>query len=140
MGTWEPVPSLNGKYELNNRGQLRNAKTKRKLKIQRQCGYHVSANGVETYVGIGDLLWEVFGIAPSKACGRPVPIVVSNGYTRRHFDTATDAAKFLAPRTKLTKQSIKEYISWRRRYIGVWHITYMNEPMPSSGLPKCRKK
>ena len=67
--TFEPIHSVGGRYEINNRGVVRNSKTKLILKLHKNA--YVLWNG-EKYVRRtrSDLLWEVHGVLPSKLSKR----------------------------------------------------------------------
>lgn len=139
METWEPVPSLNGKYELNDRGQLRNAKTKQQIKLTRNT-YQIIFNGKKMDVGRAYLLWECFGIAPKKHQLRKVPVTVSNGVASYYFDKYVDAAKFLSQQINYSVSYIRSHFAKRLTYIKGWYVTYMTEPMPCSGLRKTKMR
>ena len=64
---WLPVPSLNCRYEVDPRGVLRNAKTKKRLRAYvrgTRKTYSVYVDGKKTSATVKSLLWEVHGKMP----------------------------------------------------------------------------
>lgn len=126
---WRPVPSLDGKYELNPAGNLRNATTKVPLKKREARGsfyYLIKHNGHPKNIYLGQLLNETYGIEskplPSRKCN--VGVQITNGSEQHYFATTVDCANFLAARVFYTVGYIKHFL--RRRCIDLWgwHATY----------------
>ena len=120
---WQPVPSLNCKYELNSDGVLRNAKTKRLLKRYYPYAYAVKINGKVVYLSVRSLLWEVHGIIrPSTP--KAVPVTVYHNGQRHYFPTKKDTAKFLSSKIFLSVSTINSMLCNRKTDICGWRITY----------------
>ena len=99
-GIFVPVPSLKGKYLLNQCGCLKRAETNRLLKCEKgRAAYRVCVNGRDSHRTIADLLWEVFGTPPKKKI-RPgrIPVKCIQATQVFSFGSLVDCAKFLAPR------------------------------------------
>lgn len=127
---WLPVPSLGYLYELNKRGALRNIKTKLRNKNIGGC-YWLTIDKENVVVSKTSLLWEVFGILPKNNRLRRQPCIVSKGNQRYHFDSLTEAAKFLAPKIFYSLSQVKYYFWQRKTYIFGWRINYLEEEMPN---------
>lgn len=124
--TFEPIPSLNGKYEIDTRGNVRNARTKRRLKVSRSnmVTLYIDANHIVCR-SIPDLLWEVHG-KPKKGF-RPRPCSAENVQGKWFFKSSQACARFLLGKTKYTLQSLQCYL-WRRKpIIDGWTIRYFDE-------------
>ena len=129
VDTYEPIPSLDNKYEIDRRGHVRNVKTK--LPIKAKCGgkcfcFQMSAR---EYVSrsLSDLLWEVHGkIIPRRF--RPCPVFCEKYTGKFFFDNLRACARFLAPKIYLSWRTLaNDYLANRRTEIQGWHITYLDK-------------
>ena len=120
---WQPVPSLDCKYEVTESGRLRNAKTKRILKRHYPYAYAVKINGRTKYLSIRSLLWEVHGII-KPAAPRIVPITIFCDGQKRYFPTLAVAAKFLADKFFFAVSTIRVMLCGRKTEICGCKITY----------------
>lgn len=121
--TFEPIPSLNNLYEINRRGVVRNAKTKRELQP-----FIVFANP-KTARTIASLLWEVHGIKPKGQNTRPISVSCTDQKGKTYnFDSCKECARFLAPKTHFPIKTLEDYMTKRKTEIGEWEIGYHAEP------------
>ena len=116
-----PVPSTGNKYEISQKGTLRNAKTKCLLKL-RKGSYVVYVDGKHKTLSKTTLLAEVFG-TPMK--NKPVQVTLEKNGRRIFFDSMMDAARFLAPKYFYSVASIATYLQSRREIIFDWHVRYL---------------
>lgn len=127
---WEPIPSLNGLYELTTTGKCRNVHTKKSLKLinnKNFIGYGFSIKGKQYRRTLKNLLWEVFGKTYKQPHCAPVPnIVFLNGVTAGNFDTLADCARFIARKT--TKNFSLLYSRLRRRPLTLCGYTIHYKP------------
>ena len=126
--TFEPIPSLDGCYEINQRGIVRNVKTKRinKLYNNREVKL-INNNGKRIYAHPNTYLWEVHGYyrKPKK---QKVKCSAENEWGKHFFDSLADCARFLAPKVFLAVLTIRvDYLSKRTTEIDGWKITYYED-------------
>lgn len=103
--TFIPIPSLNGRYEINHIGTVRNAKTKTIIKPYSRCRSIPLCIGKKKFVrAIADLLWEAHGKIIKRRF-RPCPCSAESKSGKKFFDNLTQCARFLAPKvfTPLTR-------------------------------------
>ena len=129
---WVAVPSLNYRYELSCTGILRNAKTKRRLKMQIQQNhlrYRVPVDGRVASISLKSLMWEVFGVMPKISNREPVPTTICKGDKVLHFDSLMATAKFMVKVGRWALKSILGLLYNKRpNEIDGWAITY-HEPI-----------
>lgn len=121
---WQPIPSLKNLYEITPEGDVRNAKTKKILKVPEDncCRFHKV--GVKRH--IKDLLWEVHGIL-YRPPHLPVSVVIRKNNEAYYFKTLTTAAHFLSKHVPLAESYIKFRLVKRKAEIYGWAITYHDE-------------
>lgn len=127
---WEPVPSLNYKYELNSNGDLRNTVTKKVLTLFRGNQYNVMIDGKTKAVYKTSLLWEVFGIIPNRIKPPAIPTIINNGNQRFQFENLKSTANFLVTKIFYSRYRIETWLHQRKAEIKGWKITYC----PPKGL------
>ena len=124
--TFEPIPSTAGKYEINNRGVVRNAKSKHVIKSKcngalvclQMSKHNFSSRSVK------DLLWEVHGIIKPRRF-RPRPCSAQNpNYGYFKFENMNDCASFLAQKIFFTRNTIYNHLVKREQNIFGWTINY----------------
>lgn len=120
-----PIPSTHGKYEMNEFGDVRNAKTKKVLKARKGSGINFSLRlgKTSTTRSIDSLRWETFGTVKPKSKMR-IPVELVKGGRRLFFKSQLAAAKYLAPRFFLTVGGAYRYFQLRRAEIYGWKVTY----------------
>ena len=125
---WLPVPSLNGKYELNDRGKLRNAVTKRILKKKfhnRFIGFDIRFGGKRLNVSLKNLMWEVFGVYYQPSNRTPLSCSARKNGVLKKFDSLKALAFFLADATnKASAVAIERYLNNRCPEFYGWKISY----------------
>lgn len=128
QGTFEPIPSLGGRYEINAKGVVRNARTKKVLKVDHTRHHQASfygEDGRKFARAIADLLWEVHGIIKPRGL-KPAPVLIDNGHQKFFFESKHAAAKFLAPKLHCKWETIAYYMHHLRKpKIGDWNVTYL---------------
>ena len=124
--SFEPIYSLDGKYEINRAGVVRNVATKLVLKTKAN-GKCVSIQlSAHKYISraIADLLWETHGKI-IKWRFRPCPCSAESNAGKFFFDNLTLCACFLSPKVFLAVSTIKNYLCRRNSIVGGWKITYL---------------
>lgn len=126
--TFEPIPSLGSRYEVNQRGTIRNTNTKKILKRKKYNLVTVDNNvGVSITRNFNTYLWEVLGYYRKPKWQR-VKCSAENDFGKHFFDSLTDCANFLAPKIYFTADSIRSHFLVRRRTeVHGWKITYYEE-------------
>ena len=125
---YEPIPSLDYRYEISKGGVVRNVKTKRILKIQhrRHNGDYTVfwLNGKKISRTITSLLHEVHGILPKRGQLLPVAATVIGAEGRRSFQSLAQCAKFLSAVTHHGFFHIRNQLSSRPANLYGWQIRY----------------
>ena len=121
---WFSVPSLGNLYEINKKGQLRNARTKRNLKINRDKNFLVWFNNKTLRVTLKSLMWEVFGKFTKSYRPPYIPVIIAKGAIRRRFTSLRSTSKFLSSIIYLSDVHIRKLLSKRIAEIDGWKITY----------------
>lgn len=123
---WVQVPDFPN-YEVNQKGQVRNAKTGHVLKPYTSekgdnavclCG----GNGVKCFTA-NNLLWLTHG----KIKGRStiaVPVIITKGNERHYFNSSREAARFIARREHFSDKAVRYYFRHRRKEAHGWRINY----------------
>ena len=128
---WQPIYSLDCKYEMNGCAQVRNAKTKKLLKVitSHKRTYPMVRVYHKPYKvtcrSIQQLFWETHGKIPKVKVPKIVPVTIFRGNEIYYFESREAAARFLADKIYYSKSSI---IRWLRRdrlnEIHGWKIIY----------------
>ena len=123
--TWTTIPSAPN-YEINNRGVVRHKATKTSPKLYDGNRYELSLGKKKSRAkrSVNSLLHEVFGIVPTTVQTRR-PCTVSRNGAIYHFDTLTDAAKFLAKTEFFSVKYIRRKFTERVNELFGWKITYL---------------
>ena len=132
---WLQIP-VAPKYEINQRGDVRNMKTGRLLKswipkgriANKQVVLSIEKEGKpkHLHVHVSSLLWLTHGIIPKRETHSRivVPVIISRGNERHFFDSCRQAAKFIAERVHYVADHIVHLLSKRREEIYGWKINY----------------
>ena len=130
---YEPIPSLNYRYEVNERGYVRNARTKKRLKRYKYnkggSAYYVKlrkkADGSVYDISVNQLLFEVHGKIPAESpFRRAQAVTLINGLERRYFPTIQKAAKFLSGRVNRCVSQIRHILAARKTELYGWSVIY----------------
>lgn len=124
IDSFEPIPSLDNKYEIGITGKVRNAKSKLPLKVRRGAIY-IYHEGKYKSVSINSLMWEVHGVI--KSMHMPCPCTAENNSSRKFFENMKACARFIAERTQRNLKTIYKLICSRKTEIQGWHITYLDK-------------
>lgn len=125
---WVLVPSLNDKYEITRDGRLRNARTKRIIKLGNDR-YTVTV-GLERIEVLKDkLLEEVFGVpfVPPKPRARYVPCIVEKGGKSERFNLLGTAAAFIAAETHFSHSYVMAMFKRREPVVFGFNVTYLDK-------------
>ena len=126
--SFEPIPSLDYRYEINERGKVRNAQSKQILKTKSR-GKCVNLHlGERKFICrcVADLLWEVHGRIPKRRF-RPCPCSAENDTGKFFFPNMKACARFLAPKLFFSVGWIAARLNRREPIIDGWKITYYKE-------------
>ena len=146
---YEAIPSTGDKYEIDRRGNVRNATSKKVLKPDDtgKCVAVRSGEGKFTRRSIADLLWEVHGVIKKKSSA-PVRCAAENAKGKFFFPNMMACARFLAPKIFFSVSTVHRHLHRRTKAIGEWTVTYF-ENAPTrvqwdagglSGLARRQKK
>lgn len=130
---WYPVPSLDNRYEFNDKNQLRITKTKHLMRFYSKNLYHVCTATGRKYISIANLRWEVFGEIPPFNSHVKKPVIISKGLTTRYFDNRLSAAKFIAATEFYSPNFIRQLFVQRQTQIYGWTINYLEDETTQVG-------
>ena len=123
--SFEPIPSLGGRYEINKKGVVRNAATKKVLALK---GH---GKCVEVHYGqrkfimrcVADLLWEVHGIILQRRF-RPQPCTLENAHGKFSFPNLKAAARHIAKEISYSLSYVYKFFLDRKPQFDDWKISY----------------
>ena len=123
--SFAPIPSLGGRYEINERGVVRNTATK---KILKRKGH---GKCVEIHAGqrifimrcVADLLWEVHGIILQRRF-RPQPCTFENAHGKFSFPNLKAAARHIAKEISYSLSYVYKFFLDRKPQFDDWKISY----------------
>lgn len=124
---WQPIPSLNNRYEINPKGVLRNARSKQVLSMQNCKGFHGYAlrlNNKSVRRTVKSLLWETHGITCRLSVCPPIATTIVKGAERLYFSTLADLSKFFVCTCNKKFDTVYRYIRRRPAAAYGWNITY----------------
>ena len=101
-----PIPSLNNLYEINPRGEVRNAKTKHVI----QPMVHVKINGQCVGRSINAFLWEVYGTRRKDAYAKEIPVSVEKNGEKYYFQSYSECARFFKKVEHYELPTMKKYL------------------------------
>lgn len=123
-GTFKPILSLGGRYEINKHGVVRNARTKRVLKSVRNGKViKFGCNSEYSSRAVADLLWEVHGQIIKRRY-RPQPCFIENAHGKIFFPHLRACARYLAPKISYAVLTVASWLGKRREQIAEWKISY----------------
>ena len=139
-GTYLPIPSLENKYEVNGRGIVRNATTKKPLHTYKYNGtapfVSVKFKGKYSHRYIQQLMWEVHGVLPSRVCFLlPVATTIQKGVERYSFESMKKCAKFLAAKERWSFSWTQKQLSKRMEFIYGWKVFYEKKEQADISRP-----
>lgn len=130
--TFEPIPSLNGRYEINARGIVRNSKTKQIIKPDKYGFVRPYVKEQKKAVRFNNYLWEIHGSYRKPKRQNAIKCSAENDLGKHFFNSLADCAKFLAPKVFYTVKTIRfDYLTRRKPEINGWKITYYEEDDPT---------
>lgn len=127
-----PIPSLDNKYEINNRGVVRNAISKRimtPVKSPRKRTAEIcirDVNNRSTTRSLQQLMWEVWGILPKRhsVAENAMSVQIQRYGEYRSFSSYSQCAAFLAPKLNLSHHHLRKLFTLKVSTIGEWQIFY----------------
>lgn len=132
---WIQIPCA-PKYEINNRGDIRNIEsghvikpwTPKDRKVDKQVNLRIETSGKKVRsFHVAGLLWLTHGIIPKRQTHSrlAVPVIVSHGNEKYYFDSFRQAGAFIARREKKhTAKYIAVRLSRRPKEFDGWRINY----------------
>ena len=124
--SYEIIPQA-PRYEMNQRGVVRNRETGYILKWQlskhntKQMTLRTDA-GKKIIISQPHMLWLLHGEITSKT--RPVPVVIKKGTRSLSFDSLKQCAIFLDEVTHLTFKGAWYHLARRHKAIADWSVHY----------------
>lgn len=123
--TFAPIPSVNGKYEIDIVGNVRNARTKKRIKPNCRDVYSMYIDGKRwVYASRNNLLWEVHG--QYKKGSRPVAVWAEHSTGKFFFQSCTDCARFLLDKLYYSPYTLRTYLWARKPAFAGWSFTYVD--------------
>ena len=125
--SWLPIPSIDGKYEINNRGVVRNTKTKKILKpiICNGCKcVNMWRDNKQNQRSINNLLWEVHGITKTKQHPRICSVKIIKEKEHHRFKLQKDCVKFLCEKENYSENYVRKKLGHRVKFFCGWQIFY----------------
>lgn len=127
-----PIPSLKNRYEINIKGYVRNAKTKRRLKLEESHGRQyvsVVIDRRKRKIRVDSLMWEVHGVMPAPLKMRSLPVLVGRPFCpAQKFSSRKDAMRYLIKHGVPFSQSVimKMFKAGASTIYG-WEIRYLED-------------
>lgn len=126
-----PIPSSKNKYEIDSRGNVRNARTKRKVKPrivnQSPIVNMYMGNGKYIVRSIQQLMFEVHGVEPTKLPPPVTPVWIFKGTEILYFANMKSAAVYLSAKLFYRADTIRKFFTERKTEIKGWKIKYCEE-------------
>lgn len=126
---WVQIP-VAPKYEIDERGRVRNIKAGQILRQQKQQNgtriYNLYIGAKQKMFTVSYLLWLVHGKIPRKKSTVAIPVFVSKNNERLHFDSCRQAATFIARRENYSATSVVRRLSKHHAEIYGWRINYLS--------------
>ena len=119
---FEPIPSLDYRYEIDRRGRVRNVHFKRIVAVK-NGSVKVLFKGKCTSRAIKDLLWEAHGKILERRF-KPVPVTIENDFGLWNFDSIKTCAQFLAEKFFYSSSWIRSKFRDRQSEICGYKVTY----------------
>ena len=121
-----PIPVAT-KYEMNERGVIRNIKTGKVIK----WGYRGTSkqaslrdeHGKTICVTFPNLMWMMFGKRVTHTGA--LPVLATKGYRQLYFNSCRECAFALAKSMNYSPSTLYNNMSMRKRQIGDWTFKYM---------------
>ena len=120
MKTFCPIPSLDNKYEINKKGEVRRVGSKTKLSPQ----IYVEIDGKRLHRNVNSLLTEVFGLIKKDIRPHQISVWIQKGKDKIFFESCRRCAKFLAKETNYASSWIVQKLHKREKNIFGWKIKY----------------
>ena len=124
--SFEIIPQA-PRYEMNQRGIVRNRETGYVLKWQlskhgtKQMTLKTNA-GKKIIISQPHMLWLLHGEITSKT--RPVPVVISKGTRSMRFDSLKQCALYLEKYHGKKLSSCQAGLARRQKHVGGWSVHY----------------
>lgn len=122
---WATCSRLKGLYEVNLGGEVRNAKTKHKLKPSPYNTYHLTIDGKSVYVPARKLLSEVFGVACRSALNAKIAVILRKDSFAQYCESIAAAARWLSKKVYYPVSTLCTYIGKRPKELFGWQIEYL---------------
>lgn len=125
-----PIPSAKNKYEIDTRGNVRNARTKYRLKrsfVGQTPVARLYVDGRVSLRSIRQLMWEVHGVEPEKQNYPAVAVWLFRNEEILYFDNMKAAALYLSVKLFYTVKTIRNVFTKRQSEFKGWTIKYCEE-------------
>lgn len=125
LNDFKPIARLDGRYEINSDGVVRNATNKYILSPYRNAQALYYRIGERTY-SRRRLLFEVHGLVAGRMRNK-VPVTLSKGAESYRFESSLSAAKYLSPRVYYSVVTLCRRFSERIKNINGWRVSYEDD-------------
>lgn len=142
--SFEPIPSVSGKYEISQTGTVRNVRTKKAVKPNIKGVFTLwNAANDPVYRSRNSLLWEVYGKV--KAGSAPIEVHAEHQNKRYTFASCAECARFLLGKIPFALNTIQCYLWKKKPSFAGWNFFYVNQlaadiPWDSKGLNKLARR
>ena len=123
--SFEPIPSVCGKYEIDTSGNVRNVRTKKAIKPNIKGVYTLWDDaGKPMYRSRNSLLWEVHGKI-KVGCVR-VEVRAEYQNKRYKFASCAECARFLLGKLHYSLNTLQCYLWARKSSFAGWNFSYFS--------------
>ena len=122
---WATCAMLQGLYEMNYNGELRNARNKHKLVLNHKNYYTLTINGKTTSYSQKKLMREIFEIPFKKAKNASRTLILKKDSFAKYFPSFSAAARWLSPKVHYTVSWIIQKFVKRPSEIFGWQVQYL---------------
>lgn len=127
-----PIPSLDGRYEVNKNGVVRNVKSKKIIKHTIKQKRKVPLIYIEVTEkqrggrSLQQIMWEVWGQLPKNPSliDKAMSVQIQRYGEYYIFNSFRKCAAFLAQKSKYAFSTIKNFLNQRTDKIDEWQIFY----------------
>lgn len=123
--SWATCSRLKGLYEVNLGGEVRNAKTKHKLKPSPYNTYHLTIDGKNVYISARELLTEVFGVACRSALNAKKAVILRKDSFAQYCESMAAAARWLSKKVYYPASTLRTYMNKHPKELFGWQIEYL---------------
>lgn len=126
-----PIESLGGRYEINEKGVVRNAKSHKRLKVLKirgwQCVRVYYKAGKITTRSIAKMLQETHGVVKARKAKKTpnaIKVVVKKGEEKQECSSLRKAAEYIGGKEYYSAGYVLKKLKARAKKVYGWEIEY----------------